>query len=189
MGSSGPTVYRGIKDSTVLKILANQEIVSVFGGRAESGRRALGNRSILADPRNAEMKDWINEAVKHREWFRPFAPAILREEVSKWFEQDIDSPYMSFALKVREEKKDLVPAIVHKDGTARLQTVCWDDNPWFYGFLEKWNELVQVPMLLNTSFNDREPIVETPEDAIKCFLKTGIDNLYFYEHEILITKC
>jgi len=176
------------KDEDVLKMLADQKIVSVFGGGSESGRRALGNRSILADPRSADMKDKINQKVKHRQWYRPFAPAILREDVPDWFVRDIDSPYMGFVVKFKEGVIDKVPAVVHHDGSGRLQTVTEKDNPWFYNFLVKWKEKSGVPILLNTSFNDREPIVETPEDAIKCFLGTDIDYLYFFNEGLLINK-
>tara|TARA_R110000737_G_scaffold15731_2_gene32621 strand:- start:1268 stop:2989 length:1722 start_codon:yes stop_codon:yes gene_type:complete len=177
-----------VKDENVVDLLDKQKIVSVFGGRSESGRRALGNRSILADPRAPDMKDKINKKVKHRQHFRPFAPSILREDVAEWFVKDIESPYMSFVIKFREEMQSKVPAVVHVDGTARLQTVTEKDNFWFYNFLKKWKEKTKIPILLNTSFNDREPIVETPEDAIKCFLKTDIDFLYFYEQGILVGK-
>ena len=119
-----------VTDEEVIDLLDNQNIVAVFGGGSESGRRALGNRSILADPRSDKMKDTINEKVKHRQWFRPFAPSILREETSNWFEKDKDSPYMSFVLKFRKEKRDKVPAVVHFAGSARLQTVTEDDNKW-----------------------------------------------------------
>lgn len=175
-------------DAYVIQLLLNQKIVSVYGGKAESGRRALGNRSIIADPRNIGIKDTINLKIKHREHFRPFAPSILRECVSDWFEHDVDSPYMGFAIKVREEKRSAVPAIVHVDGTARLQTVTAKGNPWYYNFLKLWYEASGVPILLNTSFNDREPIVETPDDAVSCFLKTDIDHLYFFNHGILVSK-
>ena len=165
-----------------------KSIISVFSAGSESGRRALGNRSILADPRNPDMKDIINEKVKHRQWFRPFAPSILREKVSEWFEHDISSPYMSFVVPFKEEVRDKVPAVVHFDGTARLQTVTENDNKWYYDFLKTWEEVSGVPIVLNTSFNDREPIVETPEHAINCFLKTDIDYLYFADFEILVSK-
>lgn len=181
-----------IKENTTLDdivdLLDNQDIVAVFNGRAESGRRALGNRSILADPRNISMKDKINEKVKHRQWYRPFAPSILREKVGEWFEKDISSPYMSHVVKFKEEQAKKVPAVVHFDGTARLQTVSKETNLWYYELLTKWNEKTSVPILLNTSFNDREPICETPEHSIKCFLGTDIDHLYFVEQNILISK-
>ena len=134
------------------------------------------------------MKSIINEKVKHRQWFRPFAPSILRSEVSEWFEADKDSPYMSFVVKFRDEVKEKVPAVVHFDDTARLQTVTEDDNKWYFDFLTKWKEKSGVPIILNTSFNDREPICETPEHAINCFLGTEIDYLYFYDLDILVTR-
>lgn len=177
-----------VNDADVINLLHDQNIVSVFGGGSESGRRALGNRSIIADPRSDKMKDIINEKVKHRQWFRPFAPSILREEVGNWFQRDIDSPYMSFALKFKDDKKDLVPAVVHLDGTGRLQTVTQDTNKWYYNFIKQWKHKTGVPILLNTSFNDREPIVETPDHAINCFLGTNIDYLYFRDYGLLIEK-
>ena len=172
----------------VIELLYKQNIVAVFGGGSESGRRALGNRSILADPRDIRMKDIINEKVKHRQWFRPFAPSILREEVGKWFTEDKDSPYMSMVLKFKEEMATRVPAVVHFNGTARLQTVTENDNEWYYNFIKKWYDKSGVPIVLNTSFNDREPICETPEHAVNCFLKTNIDYLYFYDENILVRK-
>jgi carbamoyltransferase len=175
-------------DNEVLAHLSNNKIVAVFRGGSESGRRALGNRSILADPRSQGMKDLINEKVKHRQWFRPFAPSILREEVKNWFTEDIDSPYMSFVIKFKDDVINKVPAVVHFDKTARLQTVSRSDNKWYHSFLIKWKEVSGVPILLNTSFNDREPIVESPEDAIRCFLSTDIDFLYFVDAKILINK-
>lgn len=180
--------YDFVSDIDVLGLLAEQKIVSVFGGGSESGRRALGNRSILADPRNPDMKSIINEKVKHRQWFRPFAPSILREEVGNYFEHDVDSPYMTYCLKFRDEVQSKVPAVVHKDGTARLQTVTENDNKRYYDLLKKWNDLTGCPILLNTSFNDTEPIVETPEHGINCFLGTNIDHLFFQDHNILVSK-
>ena len=126
--------------------------------------------------------------MKHRQWFRPFAPSILRERVSDWFEMNIDSPYMSFVINFKEEVRDKVPAVVHFDGTARLQTVTEKDNKWYYNFLKKWEEKTGVPIILNTSFNDREPIVETPEDAVNCFMGTNIDYLYFVDEQLLVSK-
>ena len=134
------------------------------------------------------MKDIINEKVKHRQWFRPFAPSILREYVKDWFYKDIESPYMTTVLDWKEEVKAKVPAVVHLNGTARLQTVTENDNKWYYNFIKKFEEKTGVPIVLNTSFNDREPIVETPEHAINCFMGTDIDYLYFYEVGILINK-
>jgi carbamoyltransferase len=177
-----------VNDDDVLELLNQQNVISVFGGGSESGRRALGNRSILADPRYTTIKDKINSKVKHREWFRPFAPSILREEMKNWFEKDIDSPCMSFAIAIKKEQRDKIQAITHFDGTARVQTVREEDNKWYYNFIKKWNTKTGVPILLNTSFNDREPIVETPEHAINCFLGTDIDYLYFRDYKLLIRK-
>ena len=172
----------------LIEMLADGKIVSVFNEGSESGRRALGNRSILVDPRSTTMKDTINEKVKHRAWFRPFAPSILFDHVDEWFERNQESPYMQFVLKFKEEKRDLVPAVVHEDGTARLQTVRKEDNEWYYNFLTKWNEKTGVPIILNTSFNDREPICENAKHAVNCFLGTQIDNLFFPEHGILVSR-
>ncbi len=175
-------------DLDVAKLLTEKNIISVYGGKSESGRRALGNRSILADPRHEDMKDIINQKVKHRQSFRPFAPSILREHVADWFVEDIDSPYMSFAIPFKKGKAKLVPAVVHLDGTGRLQTVTQSSNNWYYNFIKTFSSLTDVPIILNTSFNDREPIVETPSDAIKTFLKTDIDFLYFREKNCLVKK-
>jgi len=177
-----------INDDLLVDLLIDKNIIAVYGKGSESGRRALGNRSILADPRHADTKDIVNERVKHRQWFRPFAPSIIREEVKNWFIRDIDSPYMSFAIKFKDDCKNKVPAVVHFDGTARLQTVTKKDNSWYYGLINNFFKKTDVPILLNTSFNDREPIVETPEHAINCFLKTNIDYLYFYEYGLLVSK-
>jgi len=178
-----------VDDDFVVDLLAkDNNVISVFGGGSESGRRALGNRSILADPRSSDMKDIINEKVKHRQWFRPFAPSILREDVSEWFERDVDSPYMTTVIKFKKSVRNKVPAVVHYDGSARLQTITKNDNEWYYNFINKFKNKTGVPILLNTSFNDREPIVETPEHAIDCFLRTNIDYLYFRDVGILIRK-
>ncbi|MCR4314799.1 MAG: carbamoyltransferase [Planctomycetes bacterium] len=154
------------------------KVVGWFQGRMEFGPRALGARSILADPRPAEMKDIINAKVKFRERFRPFAPAVLAEKAHEWFEMDFSSRFMLLVPQVREEKRSAVQAITHADGSARVQTVERDSNPRFYRLIEKFAELTGVPMLLNTSFNVRgEPIVCTPQDAIASYLKSGIDML------------
>lgn len=180
--------FEVVDDNHIVDLLIEQNIVSVFGGGSESGRRALGNRSILCDPRSPDMKDIINEKVKHRQWFRPFAPSITREDVKDWFVRDVDSPYMTSVIKFKEEVRHKVPAVVHFDGSARLQTVTKNDNEWYYGFIKKFQEKTEVPILLNTSFNDREPIVETPEHAINCYMGTNIDYLYFFEYGILVSK-
>jgi len=172
----------------IVDLLSDGNIVSVFNEKSESGRRALGNRSILADPRNPKMKDIINEKVKHRQWFRPFAPSILNEHVEEWFTTYQESPYMQFVLKFKKEKASLVPAVVHFDGTARLQTVRQEDNLWYYNFLQAWKEKTGVPIILNTSFNDREPICENVEHAVNCFLGTEIDYLFFPEYNVLAQR-
>lgn len=177
-----------VDDNYIINLLSDNKIVSVYGGRSESGRRALGNRSILANPFSLKMKDMINEKVKHRQSFRPFAPSLLREDVSENFIIDVDCPYMFLCLPVREDKIHSIPAVVHKDGTARLQTVESSDNPWYCKFLKQWKKLTGSSVILNTSFNDREPIVETPEHALNCFNKTNIDYLYFRDEGILISK-
>ena len=181
--------FERVTDEDVIDLISKDDtVISVFGGGSESGRRALGNRSILADPRSKTMKAVINEKVKHRQSFRPFAPSILREEVSNWFVRDVNSPYMSIVLPFKDEVVDKVPAVCHVDNTARLQTVTEKDNAWYYNFIKKFGEKTGVPILLNTSFNDREPIVETPDNAISCFQKTNIDYLYFFDCGILIKK-
>jgi carbamoyltransferase len=175
-------------DSKAIQMLLDQKIIAVFHGKSESGRRALGNRSILADPRSNTMKEAINDKVKHRQWFRPFAPTILKEHAPLWFDNYIESPYMQFVLPVKDEKKKLVPAVVHFDGTARLQTVDKFHNLWYHDFLTKWEHESGVPILLNTSFNDREPICENPTHAINCFLGTNIDCLYFPKQKKILIK-
>ena len=177
-----------ITNQEFIKLILDQNIVAIFGGGSESGRRALGSRSIVCDPRSPLMKDKINQKVKHRQWFRPFAPSMLREEVTNWFEEDADSPYMTVALKFKDHVVDKVPAVVHFDNTARLQTVTKNDNKWYYNFLKEWQEQSGVPIILNTSFNDREPICETPDHSLNCFLGTDIDYLYFYDYNLLVSK-
>lgn len=158
--------------------ISEGKIVGWFQGRSESGPRALGNRSILADPRDSKMKDHLNESVKHREWYRPFAPSILKEEVCDWFENVEESKYMSKIAKFKPGMGEKVPAVCHVDYTGRLQTVTKDDNKHFYNLIKAFYKITNVPMVLNTSFNDNEePIVETPQDAIKTFKKTNIDIL------------
>lgn len=182
-------VYASVCDqSKLVELLAAGKIVSVFAGAAESGRRALGNRSILADPRNPLMKDLINEKIKHRQWFRPFAPSILRSEVKNYFVFDADSPYMNLVLDFKDCVKDKVPAVVHTDGTARLQTVTRNDNVWYHDFLQEWFVHTGVPIILNTSLNDNEPICNSPEHAINCYLRTDMDYLYFVDACILVRR-
>jgi carbamoyltransferase len=161
----------------VAAALADGAIAGWFQGRMELGPRALGNRSLLADPRRAEMKDVLNARVKHREPFRPFAPSVLAERASEWFVDAQPSPAMLLVLPVMPELRARVPAIVHVDGSGRLQTVERATNPRFYRLIEAFARLTGVPMLLNTSFNENEPIVCTPAEAIACFQRTKIDLL------------
>jgi carbamoyltransferase len=169
------------------KILSVGIVIGWFQGRSEFGPRALGNRSIIADVRKAEMKDILNKRVKHRQAFRPFAPIILAERVNDVFEASGESPFMLVAMQVRPEWRDKVPAIVHVDGTARVQTVRREENERLYQLLKEFEALTGVPVLLNTSFNVKgEPIVETPDDAMECFLTTGIDVLVM--HDLLVEK-
>jgi carbamoyltransferase len=169
------------------KLLSEGRVFAWFQGRSEFGPRSLGNRSILADPRRAEMKDTLNRRVKHRQSFRPFAPVVLAERAGEIFEGDGESPYMLLVKHVRREWQDKIPAIVHVDGTARVQTIREDQNPRLYRLIKEFEALTGVPVLLNTSLNVKgEPIVETPGDAIACFLGTGIDCLAIHDH--LVTK-
>ena len=143
----------------------------------EWGPRALGNRSILCDPRRADMKEILNAKIKRRESFRPFAPSILREAVPEWFETDDDVPFMMQVYQIRAEKRPIVPAVTHVDGSGRLQTVTRAANPRYYALIEGFRELTGVPMVLNTSFNENEPVVCRPEEALDCFLRTKMDVL------------
>jgi carbamoyltransferase len=160
------------------KLLAKDKVVGWFQGRMEFGPRALGSRSILANPQNPKMKEILNSKVKYREKFRPFAPSVLREKASKYFEIDIDAPYMLLIPPVRKEMQKKLPAITHVDGSARLQTVDKKTNPKYHALLSEFEKKAGVPVVLNTSFNVRgEPIVCTPEDAYSCYMRTGIDAL------------
>lgn len=180
--------WRSASFEEIGRLLNAGAVLGIFQGPAESGRRALGNRSIIADPRRPQMRDHINSLIKHRQWFRPFAPMILAEHVGDWFETEdgFASPYMSFAVPVRQEKRQLVPAIVHKDGTARVQTVHAGLTPRIHKLLKIWQQISGIPLLLNTSFNDREPIVEKPSDALATFLRLPLDGIYFADYEILV---
>jgi len=157
--------------------VAAGKVVGWFQGRMEWGPRALGNRSILGDPRRADMKDILNLKIKRRESFRPFAPSILREAVPAWFETDDDVPFMMEVFQIRQEKRAQVPAVTHVDGSGRLQTVHRDTNPRYYRLIEAFAEQTGVPMVLNTSFNENEPVVCRPEEALDCFLRTRMDML------------
>ncbi len=158
-------------------IVADGKIMGWFQGRAEWGPRALGNRSIVADPRRPDMKEILNRRIKHREIFRPFAPSVLAESTSQWFEKSHPSPFMTMAYAVKPDKRELVPAPTHIDGTGRLQTVTRDANPRYWRLIKAFEQATGVPMVLNTSFNDNEPIVCRPEEALDCFRRTQMDAL------------
>jgi carbamoyltransferase len=167
-------------------IVADGKILGWFQGRAEWGPRALGNRSIVADPRRADMKDILNRRIKHRESFRPFAPSILAEATGEWFEKSHPSPFMTLAYGVRAEKRGTIPAPTHVDGTGRLQTVTPEANPRYWQLIKEFERLTGVPVVLNTSFNDNEPIVCRPEEALDCFQRTKMDALVL--GDFLITR-
>ncbi|MCI0537727.1 MAG: carbamoyltransferase [Verrucomicrobiales bacterium] len=157
--------------------IAQGKVIGWFQGRMEWGPRALGNRSILCDPRRANMKDILNSKIKRRESFRPFAPSILREQVRDWFETEDEVPFMMQVFQVRPEKRRLIPAVTHIDGSGRLQTVYRKTNPRYYELIEEFYALTGVPLVLNTSFNENEPVVCRPEEALDCFLRTKMDVL------------
>lgn len=176
----GCTVVELTEDELIRRaaaIIAEGKILGWFQGRAEWGPRALGNRSIVADPRRADMKDILNRRIKHREIFRPFAPSILAEATGEWFEKSHPSPFMTLAYAVRPEKRAHIPAPTHVDGTGRLQTVTREANPRYWKLIKAFQDLTGVPVLLNTSFNDNEPIVCRPEEALDCFQRTRMDAL------------
>jgi carbamoyltransferase len=159
------------------RAIADGQVVGWFQGAMEFGPRALGNRSVLADPRRGEMKDLLNRRIKHREPFRPFAPSVLAEEAAAWFEDAQPSPAMLMVLPFRADKRALVPAVAHVDGSGRLQTVERADAPLYHALIRAFHRLTGVPMVLNTSFNENEPIVATPDEAIACYQRTGMDLL------------
>ena len=159
----------------IAKLLKENKIVGFFNDQMEFGARALGNRSIIANPCDAKIQDIINSKIKKREMFRPFAPAILSEKKKEWFNNDHPNPYMSAVEIINKDKQNLIPAVTHIDGTGRVQTVSRDINRNFYNLIEKFYQLSNVPILLNTSFNENEPIVMSPKHAIDCFLRTDMD--------------
>lgn len=161
----------------VTDCLVNGGVVGWFQGRAEFGPRALGNRSILADPRRADARELLNLKIKRREHFRPFAPSILAEFADVFFENPDDVPFMEKVYRIRADKQGLIPAVTHVDGTGRLQTVARQDNPRYYELISAFYRKTGVPVLLNTSFNENEPIVNSPEEALDCFCRTDMDML------------
>jgi len=176
-------VYKKCDDieAATAALLIQRKVISWFQGRMELGPRALGSRSLLADPRHQELVELINVKVKHREAFRPFCPSVVVEKAYDWFELPEPLPrvcdYMLGAFRVRPDKKDQIPAVVHTDGTCRIQTVRKETNPRYHRLLSEMERLTGVPILLNTSFNDREPLVCSPDDAVHTFMKTEIDVL------------
>ena len=164
--------------------LINDSVIGWFQGKMEFGPRALGNRSILADPRKRNMKNIINNKIKRRENFRPFAPSVMKEHQNEWFEENYDNLYMSSVMNAKKDKIKLIPAVVHVDGTSRVQTVSEKMNFRFYNLINKFYKKTTVPMLLNTSFNENEPIVRRPDEAIKCFLRTDMDALFINDFYI-----
>jgi carbamoyltransferase len=163
--------------SKVAKLIFQNKIIGFFNDRMEFGARALGNRSILANPCDSKIQDIINSKIKRREMFRPFAPAILQEKKEEWFGNSFSNPYMSAVESINLDKRKLIPAVTHIDGSGRVQTVSKDINSDFYLLIEKFFELSKVPVLLNTSFNENEPIVMSPNHAIDCFIRTDMDIL------------
>ena len=175
-----------VDPSTVAaRLVAQGQVVGWFQGQSEIGPRALGNRSILADPRLHAMADYLNLEVKKREAFRPYAPSILQECAHEWFENQVCSPFMSQVATVLPSRRQRVPSVTHVDGTSRVQTVTREQNLVFHRLISSFQELTGVPMVLNTSFNlAGEPIVETPIDALDCFLRSKLDCLFLHDHLI-----
>lgn len=168
-------------NTTTAKLIAEGKIIGWFQGKSESGNRALGNRSILADPRNPNIKDTINSKIKLREDFRPFAPSVLEEHYKDYFDTNQPSPFMSRIMPVISDK---IPGVTHVDGTARIQTVTRKFNQRYYDLINEFYKITGIPMLLNTSFNCQEPVVESPEDAINTFNKCGLDYLVIEDYLI-----
>ena len=184
----GCTFEKLAEDELVAKTaaeIADGKIVGWFQGRMEFGPRALGNRSILADPRRKDMKEDLNLRIKYREPFRPFCPSILSERVGEYFETDYPSPFMVQAYKIKPAHRDRIPAVTHKDGTGRLQTVEKDVNPLYWKLISEFDRISGVPVLINTSFNENEPIVNSPAQAIDCFLRTKMDVLSIGSYLVL----
>ncbi len=171
---------------TVTDCLVNGGVVGWFNGRAEFGPRALGGRSIIADPRRNDAKEILNAKIKRRESFRPFAPSILKEYVAEYFEVDEPVPFMEKVFPIKKEKQKDIPAVTHVDGTGRLQSVDKDISPRYYGLIDAFRKKTGIPILLNTSFNENEPIVNSPEEALDCYLRTKMDMLVM--ENIVITR-
>jgi carbamoyltransferase len=177
-GLAGREMNQRELTQTAAQTIADGKIVGWFQGRMEFGPRALGNRSIVVDPRRGDMKDILNARIKKREPFRPFAPSVLVERVGEYFDQTHPSPAMLMVYQVKAEKRSVIPAVTHVDGSGRLQTVSRRDNPLYYQLISDFEKLTGVPVVLNTSFNEDEPIVCNPQEAIECFQRTRIDSLF-----------
>ncbi len=181
--------YRKLDRAPLLDAVAEQiargNVVGWFQGRMEWGPRALGNRSILAHPGLPGMKDILNARIKHREWFRPFAPSILAERQHEYFEHDHPSPFMLHVYKIRPEKRAQLCAVNHVDNTGRLQSVAHEENPLYYDLIQAFERRTGIPVVLNTSFNENEPIVCAPEEAIDCFKRTRMDTLAIGSYLVL----
>jgi carbamoyltransferase len=173
--------FRKLPDEQLLhdtaSAISEGKIIGWFQGRVEWGPRALGNRSILVDPRNPDMPSILNDRIKRRENFRPFAPSILLESTSEYFEQSYPDPFMLKVYNIKQDKRSIIPAVTHVDGTGRLQTVSQEDNPRYWSLIKEFENITGIPVLLNTSFNENEPIVCTPDEAIECFLRAHMDML------------
>ena len=192
LSSIGCSVEEIVEEPTLCQrtaaAIAAGQVVGWFQGRMEWGPRALGNRSIVCDPRRADMKELLNAKIKRRESFRPFAPSVLEESVSEWYEEDDAVPFMMQVFQVRAEKRALIPAVTHVDGSGRLQTVSRLTNPRYYQLIEEFRALTHIPMVLNTSFNENEPVVCKPEEALECFLRTKMDLLVIGNFMLSRTK-
>lgn len=182
LNEKGATYEKISKEKMIEKasnLLKDGNVISWFQGRMEWGPRALGNRSILADPRREEMMDIVNQKVKHREEFRPFAPSVIADRADEYFDIDYDSPFMLFVFDVHPEKRDKIPAVTHVNNTSRIQTIRRENNPMYYDLISRFGEKTGIPVLLNTSFNVKgEPIVRSPENAYDCFTDTGINYMF-----------
>lgn len=183
-------VQENIHYSDVARLLADKKIVALFQGRSESGPRALGNRSMLYTPIDPNGREYVNK-VKGREYFRPLAASMLLEHCDEWFDMIgiPESPFMTFSFTCREDKKDIIPSVIHVDGSCRIQTVTEQQNFHYYNLIKAFNVITGVPMVLNTSFNlAGEPLVETIDDAFKTFSNSQIDYLYLPELKMLVNK-
>lgn len=183
-------VQENIRYSDVARLLIDKKIIALFQGRSESGPRALGNRSMLYTPTDVNGKDRVNR-VKGREYFRPLAASMLLEYADEWFDMIgiNESPFMTFSFTCKEDKKHIIPSVIHVDGSCRIQTVTKEQNLHYYNLIRAFNTMTGVPMLLNTSFNlAGEPLVETIDDAFKTFAKSDIDYLYLPELELIVSK-